>query len=261
MNAQVRRRIDGLLRPRVVLAYHGVASAPASKTDEGADPHRLLVDPARLESQLRYLLRLGYDVRSADDLVGSVTPVPATAVLTFDDGWHDGVTTVMPMLERLGTTATFFVCPGWFGGCHPEVRGDEARLLTEDDIAVLVQHGMSVGSHSMSHRDLRTLDDATLRADLRESKALIEAATQRPCRLFAYPYGLFDERVERAVEDAGYEAAFAWSPERWSAEPWRRFAIPRLPAPPRNGARRLALKLILRARKPHVSFTWPTRSQ
>jgi peptidoglycan/xylan/chitin deacetylase (PgdA/CDA1 family) len=245
-----RRVFDDLFRPRVVLAYHG-----ASKVEDDVDPHRLLVDPLLLEAQLEYLLRHGYTVIPADELVGSPSPLPGTAVLTFDDGWHDAVTTVVPMLERLGLSATFFVCPGWFGGEHPDVQGDGSRLVTADDIELLAQHGMIVGSHSMSHRDLRTLDDASLRSELCDSKAIIEDVTKRQCRLFAYPYGLFDERVERAVEEAGYGLAFAWSPG-----PWRRFATPRLPAPPRHGARRLALKLILRVRKPRLALTWPTRS-
>ena len=71
------------------------------------------------------------------------------------------------------------------------------------------------------------------------SKAAVEELTGRPCRTFAYPYGLHDERVTRAVADAGYELAFTWLPG-----PWRPLEAPRLPAPPRHGAARLAVKLL-----------------
>jgi hypothetical protein len=63
--------------------------------------------------------------------------------------------------------------------------------------------------------------------------------TGRPCRTLAYPFGLFDDRVERAARAAGYELAWGWLPGSWRAA-----AAPRLPAPPRHGARRLAIKLL-----------------
>ena len=55
----------------------------------------------------------------------------------------------------------------------------------------------------------------------------------------AYPYGLWDERVAEAARAAGYRLAWAWLPG-----PWDPLAAPRLPAPPRHGAGRLALKLL-----------------
>ncbi len=98
---------------------------------------------------------------------------------------------------------------------------------------------MELGSHTMSHPDLRKLDDDRLELELTHSKDAIEALTGRSCRTFAYPFGLFDERVERAVEKAGYELALTWQPG-----PWRRFATPRLPAPARHGALWLSLNLL-----------------
>ena len=37
---------------------------------------------------------------------------PRTAVLTFDEGWLDGLTTMMPLLARPDIGTSFFVCPG-----------------------------------------------------------------------------------------------------------------------------------------------------
>ena len=90
----------------------------------------------------------------------------------------------------------------------------------------------------MSHPDLRLLDGGELARELEESKTAVERLTGRPCRTLAYPYGLYDERVVAAAGAAGYELAFGWLPG-----PWRALEAPRLPAPPRHGARRLALKL------------------
>jgi len=195
--------IDRLLRPPVVLAYHGVG--PPME-----DPARLLVDPELLESHVRYLQRRGYRFLTAEELLDEGPPGPRTAVLTFDDGFRNWLTAAVPLLRRLGVRATFYVCPGLLGGRHWHLDGEDGRLL----------------------------DGGELSRELEESKSEVERLTGRPCRTLAYPYGLYDERVVDAARAAGYELAFAWLPG-----PWRPLEAPRLPAPPRHGSRRLALKL------------------
>lgn len=225
------------MRRPVVVAWHGVG-------DAADDPQRLVLSPERFEHQLRTLLRLGYAfVRAAD--LGGREPPPRTAVATFDDGWADAVDTVAPILERLGIRASFYVCPGWWGGQHPGVAGPAGRLLDEAGARALHEAGHEVASHTLDHPDLRGCDDAALAAQLRDSKAAIEDAVGAPVRTLAYPFGLSDDRVRAAARDAGYELALGWLPG-----PWEPFDVPRLPAPPRHGGGRLALKLLTGARRP-----------
>jgi len=219
--------IGRILRPGTVLVYHGLGRR---------DDARLLISPEHLEGQIRYLQRRGYEFKTADELTGA--PVSGTVVLTFDDGFRTALTDVAPLLERLGVRGTFYVSPGLFGEQHTQVSGDEGRLLNADEAKALVEAGMELGSHTMSHPDLRKLSDEDLASELEDSKAAIEKITGRPCRTFAYPYGLYDDRVTEATAAAGYELAFAWLPG-----PWQPLAAPRLPAPPGHGALRLALKL------------------
>jgi peptidoglycan/xylan/chitin deacetylase (PgdA/CDA1 family) len=223
--------IERLLWPPALLAYHGVGSATA-------DPARLLVEPNLLESHVRFLQRRGYRFLTAEELLAEGQPRPRTAVLTFDDGFRNWLTAALPLLRRLGVRATFYVCPGLFGGRHWHLDGEEGRLLDESEARELLEAGMELGSHTLSHPDLRLLDGGELSRELEESKSEVERLTGRPCRTLAYPYGLYDERVVSAAGAAGYELAFAWLPG-----PWHPLKAPRLPAPPRNGARRLALKL------------------
>jgi len=41
---------------------------------------------------------------------------PRSAVITFDDGYQDNVTVALPILRRLGLTATFFISTGFLNG-------------------------------------------------------------------------------------------------------------------------------------------------
>lgn len=217
----------------VALAYHGVGDHSAD-----TDAHRLVVHPKHLESQLRLLIRLGYDFCLARDLVDR--PLGAgEAVLTFDDGFQGWVDLAAPLLARLGLPASFYVCTDWLGGQHPLVSGPAGRLLDRAGIESLLEGGHEVGSHTRTHPDLRTLDDAALESEVLGSRRDLEALTGVPCVSFAHPFGLHDERVRAAVEAAGYGMGWDWLP----ADSWSPFAAPRMPAPCRHGAVRLALKL------------------
>ena len=225
-----------MIRRPLVLVHHGVADVA-----EAADPVRLVVSPPHLESQLRLLLRIGYRFSTMEELIDSGRhdrPPARTAALTFDDGLADNLRVAAPLLARIGVRASFYVCPGLWGAGHEFVDGSAGRLLDRDEARELSESGMELGSHAMTHRDLRKLGDAELRSELSESKAAVEEITGRPCRVLAYPYGLHDARVEDAARAAGYKLGLSWG-----LGPWRPYAVPRMPGPPRSGGLRLALKL------------------
>jgi peptidoglycan/xylan/chitin deacetylase (PgdA/CDA1 family) len=223
-----------LFRAPIVLCHHGVG-----EVDDTIDPKTLVVSPKHLEGQILWLQRNGYSFVTADEIDPAAGPAPRTAVLTFDDGWRDALTTVLPILRRLEVRATFYVCPGLWGGQHPDVRGDAGRILTRQETAQLHDAGMDLGSHTMTHKDLRRLTEDELAWELETSKASIEELIGGPCKTFAYPFGLFTDREMKAVASVGYEIGFGWLPG-----PWRAHAAPRMPGPPRNGATRLALKMM-----------------
>jgi peptidoglycan/xylan/chitin deacetylase (PgdA/CDA1 family) len=229
--------IARVLHRPVVLVYHAVDHVTPQ-----ADPSMLVTAPRHLEAHIRMLLRRGYRFLTAEQLLDEARgerPPPRTAVLTFDDGWADWLSVGVPLLRRLGVRGTFYVCPGRWGARDDLVEGEAGRLVDLEEARELHESGMELGSHSMSHPDLRKLDDDALAHELSASKAAVERITGRPCRTFAYPFGLFDGRVEQAVATAGYELAVTWQPG-----PWQAFATPRLPAPARHGAIWLALNIL-----------------
>ena len=84
--------------PRII-SYHGVTRAAAP----------------RFAAQIRYLMRHFSIVplrAIVDRIVAGVAPDPEMVALTFDDGLRNNRAVVYPILEQLGATATFFVCPG-----------------------------------------------------------------------------------------------------------------------------------------------------
>jgi peptidoglycan/xylan/chitin deacetylase (PgdA/CDA1 family) len=202
--------INEARRDTLILCYHGIS-------DSWPSPSAIPVE--RLEEQLRYLLERGYRGTTFSEAVLS-RPGGRTVAVTFDDAYHSIAEQAAPLLSRLGLRATLFVPTGWvdrqtpmaWKGIDRYVGGPhEAELqpMSWSQIGSLSDAGWEIGSHTRSHPDLTTLDDASLLDELAGSRADCEQRLGRPCPSVSYPYGSVDARVVRAAERAGYRAGAA----------------------------------------------------
>ena len=133
--------------------------------------------------------------------------------LTFDDGLRCQFEQAVPILDRYGFPATFFLVAntdpihtdGW-----AENHGFKWRKIAwnADDIQVLkgmVDRGHEIGSHSVNHKKSLIIADPVFEAA--ESKRLIEEWMEREIPSYCYPFYLVTEPIRKAVVDAGYKQA------------------------------------------------------
>lgn len=88
---------------------------------------------------------------------------------------------------------------------------DGPTPMSRDQLAAMGRDNLvTLGAHTVSHPVLAGLTDGELAAEIVASRdALTPFPSFRP--VFAYPYGdadAYDARVQRAIRDAGFEAAF-----------------------------------------------------
>lgn len=81
-------------------------------------------------------------------------------------------------------------------------------VMSEQQVAEACKDGFEIGSHTINHYRLGSLDRETIRTELTRSKTELERVTGRSCRTFCFPEGSFNEVSRQEVEDAGYELAF-----------------------------------------------------
>ncbi|HEX8796816.1 MAG TPA: polysaccharide deacetylase family protein [Polyangiaceae bacterium] len=168
-----------------VLTYHRVAEpGAAGDLDEGV----VDVTPKQLDRQLHYMRRW-LNVVSLEDVLAwrrGSRELPANPVLvTFDDGYRDNHDVALPILQRHGVRATFFVAVDY-------VR--ERRLYWWDRVALIVNR---------SGRDrLRIEYPEPLELPLRDAGAR-RAAVRKAQRIVKDRRGLdlprFLEELERAA--------------------------------------------------------------
>jgi peptidoglycan/xylan/chitin deacetylase (PgdA/CDA1 family) len=188
-----------------VFAYHKIAPPPP----ETRDPF-LFVAPRRFREELAAL-------QAAGCLCASLTEIPAVqdntarkVVITFDDGCSDVLENALEPLTRHGFRAIQFLVAGRLGGRNEWdiAKGDTpAALMDEAQIRDWRAAGHEIGSHSMTHRNLRRLSPAEAREEIVASKKLLEDRFGTAIEHFSYPYGGWTEAARDLVQEAGYRTA------------------------------------------------------
>ncbi len=219
----------------LLLMYHGLGG------EDG-------VAPDAFESQLDRLAAARRVVPLGDAVAALGTQAAGgLASVTFDDGYRDFVELALPRLAARAMHATLFVPAGFLGGHNAWDEGLHPRreILDEDQLRAIDPQRAAIGAHGFSHCRLAGLDDAALARETRDAKARLEAVWGHEVRHFAYPYGQlddFDGRAERAVRDAGFEAACSTHFGRGST-PADRHRLRRVGVGPDDDDARFARKL------------------
>jgi peptidoglycan/xylan/chitin deacetylase (PgdA/CDA1 family) len=179
-----------------ILMYHVISKAPA-----GVANAELWVDKDVFADEMHALQSAGYTaitLQQAWDGWKQGGPMPRKpVVISFDDGYLSHYTHAKPVLRKLG----------WPGVLYLTVKNIGPGGLTERQIRSLMKAGWEIDSHTLTHPDLTTLDDATLARELEESRAELKQRFDVPVNFFAYPAGRYDARVQQATRAAGYLAA------------------------------------------------------
>lgn len=177
--------------------------------------------PGRLAATVDRLSGRGYRFVTMADYLRALDAGDATGerrlLLTFDDGYADVYADVFPMLTERDIPFHVFVVSEFAGRTNTwdlSLGRRPFRHLDWNEIRELVAAGVSIGSHSATHRDLTRVSDEDLRRELAGSRATIADRTGVDVPTVSYPFGRCDARVLSAARDAGYEAGFSLYPRR-----------------------------------------------
>jgi peptidoglycan/xylan/chitin deacetylase (PgdA/CDA1 family) len=118
-----------------------------------------------------------------------------TVALTFDDGCETDWIAAAPILLERRFGATFFVIAGSVGR-----RG----FLGASQLRELTKAGFEIGSHSLTHAMLTTLEPREVERELVESRARLEDATGAPVEHFSCPHGRWSPAIAAQALRAGY---------------------------------------------------------
>jgi peptidoglycan/xylan/chitin deacetylase (PgdA/CDA1 family) len=144
---------------------------------------------------------------------------------TFDDNQRTHLSHFIPKFADLGFVGTIFL-----------ITNDGALGIVYDSYSqytALVDSGWEIGSHTVSHPHLTALGNSSLRNELADSRATLEALFDLPPGLtLAYPYSDSDARIRNIAAEyyiaarGGWARTIASDMSGWSLEGYSQFHLP-----------------------------------
>lgn len=189
-----------------ILAYHGVVKNTPDlyevRADIFSDQMLILKDEGYHVLHLRQAVKNLYNGQIAGK----------TVVITFDDAHESILENAVPVLQKFGFPATIFVPTGLAGEKEHFSKDDEIgnRIMDWSQLKSLVDVGICVDSHSVSHPDLRTLNQKALNYEIQESYISLVNQFGKRDYFFAYPFGLFDRNIRNSIAESKFVGALCY---------------------------------------------------
>lgn len=187
-----------------ILMYHHIsAETPASTS----------TDPQTFTEHLDLLEELDFEVWSLPRVAGHLKaskPIPdKVAVLTFDDAYISVYETALPILKARKLPFTIFVNATPINQRNP-------LYMSWDQLRQAQAAGATIANHSLNHSHMiRSLPDESDEQWLKRMRHEIVGNQQElekhlgittEVKLFAYPYGEFNPKLEALLAELGYLA-------------------------------------------------------
>ncbi len=186
-----------------ILLYHDLESSECPNEKSDAATSDTVVDAKNFEKQICHLAENGYrslSLKEFFELTQQQEPIlPKQVILTFDDGHYSNYRLAFPVLQKYGFRATFFIIAD-------RVDRDEYHMSSVQ-LNKMVERGMEIGSHGLTHTYLPLLKHAEIEYELQGSKRILESILQQPVEYFAFPGGHYNQHILELLTSAGYKGA------------------------------------------------------
>lgn len=189
-----------------------------SSIDVGQDyndilPAPLFVTLEHFEEQMSYLHEQGYHTLTLDEVKEYYQgkSIPAKSVLlTFDDCFQSVKKYAYPILQKYNFHAVAFVVTSWLHDTAKDYNPEKSVCMTKDDLAD-ISDVFEYANHTNSFHQ-RTNETTSMMMEASDetfAKDLDLCNDYVPVKdVFAYPFGLFNERNVSLLKNKGFVLAF-----------------------------------------------------
>jgi len=169
------------------------------------------------EAQMKWLKDNGYTVIPMRTLVDYLTgkgpaPAPKSVVLCADDGHKSVYTDMLPIVKKYNYPVTLFLYPSCISNPHAPYA------MTWEQIAELQKTGLfDMQGHTYWHPNFKK-EKKKLKPEeyqklvdmqLVKSKNFLEKKLGTKVDMLAWPFGIYDDELEKDAAKAGYVVAFS----------------------------------------------------
>lgn len=178
----------------VVLMYHAIFSDQADKARVDIEDQPYAVSLSDFIEQMELVATMNHGI------ISDKSETLPDVIVTFDDGHVSNVEHALPVLRRLKLRAYFFVTTDFIA--------KRSHFCDWDDLGVLLNSDMIVGSHGTSHRFFDDMTQVEMQQELSESKQVIEQQLGNNVHSISFPGGRYTSSVMSCARAQGYEQIY-----------------------------------------------------
>jgi peptidoglycan/xylan/chitin deacetylase (PgdA/CDA1 family) len=182
-----------------IFFYHAIFNKQRSND-------KYTISKEAFKQHIRYLAENGFKGLFLDNLFTSHSLIDGSGknvIITFDDGHYSDYSIAFPILKEYKFIATFFVTLNWIGS---------KDYVTWLNLKEMIDNGMSVQSHGLSHSFLSDLDNDNLYTEIHQSKFILERELHSPVNYISLPGGRCSKKVLAVAKEAHYKGVCTSAP-------------------------------------------------
>lgn len=140
-------------------------------------------------------------------IVDQITHSEREVMITFDDGFR-GLYENFSYFSEHRIPVKVFLIAEYLGG---------KNYLSKEEVSELLKTGLvTIGSHTLTHRNLDELTEDEMVMELQESKRRLEDMFGIQIDEFCYPRGRFNPKVSEIARKSGYRLQYSCLPGSFS---------------------------------------------
>lgn len=182
----------------VVLQYHHVDDNTPDSTSTSIQ---------LFKQHLTYLADNGFNVVSLPDIVNNlkenIKSKEKTVAITFDDGYSSIYKNAYPLLKQYNFPFTIFINTA-------PIEANQKSHVSWEQLKEMKSHDGTIANHTHNHSHLINPGQpanqwkASFVNEIETAQKILNKHLDQDIKLFAYPYGEFDNTTNGLLRDMGY---------------------------------------------------------
>lgn len=189
-----------------VLCYHRFGPTVADS---------MTVKTKVFEAQLKWLKDNGYTVIPMRTLVNYLRgegppPPPKSVVISADDAHKTVYTQMLPLVRKYKIPVTLFIYPSCISNASYAMTWEQLKKLQKTGLFDMQSHTFWHPNFKKDKKKLKPEEYQKLvDTQLKKSKAILQKKLGTEVDLLAWPFGIYDDELEKEAAEAGYVVAFS----------------------------------------------------
>ena len=217
-----------------ILMYHSIEE----------NHNELSISLKKFDEQMKFMKKNNFETISFENL--DYKNDKKKFIITFDDGYENVFYNALPILKKYNYNAVCFIVTNYIGKYNVWDEGKnnflKQSLMNINQIKEWLKNGMSIGSHTMSHANLKNLKLIDKEKEISESWKHLSKLFETNIDYFSYPYGSYDYDAENLAQE-NYKYSVTTDRSRYVENKFSNSSLPRIPINKKDGMFKFFIKI------------------